>query len=103
MDASYLGQVGAGVGALLAGGGIGAVKLVEAFRKGKREDSSEKPSKKMNGFVCGSHAALVESITVVTTDVKWIREKIEDNERRKQEEEGFGAVIKKLDELIKKS
>lgn len=101
MDATQLGSVGAGAGALIAGVTFGIIKVNEYFKsKSDTQAPVDKITTPINGKVCSLHIGLSEDVAVIKNDVQWIRQKHEENQRQQQEENNFKALSDKLEMLI---
>lgn len=89
VDVSIISQIVAGTGALVAGVGLGIGKLT----KGKSHTHPElvKEIQKVS-----------EATSIVANDVKWLRERAEENARAQKEEQLFAQVLSKLSQLEKK-
>ena len=68
MEAEVLGAIG--VGAVMAG--AAGMKAYMSF-----VSKSEKPIKKVNGQHCPEHYKVVQTLTTVERDVKWLRQRQE--------------------------
>jgi hypothetical protein len=94
MDANSIAIITAGGGALVAGVTIGTKKVLEMF---KSTGNNER------GAPCPLHPELVNRVDqlavelgVVSTDVRWIRDRIDNEERQQREEQRWAEVLEEI-------